>query len=126
MINNKTGTRSWIRKIIYFVVFAELFYVILFNLVLQLPLTQSLINQVKPEKFNVTWDNAWTWYPFRFHIRSASGSGQSRSQQWGFETESVFASIAVLPLIFKRVWINNVQVSDTSYYQRPRLRPDKD
>jgi len=126
MVNNQTGTRSWIRKIIYFVAFTELFYVILFNLALQVPLTQSLINQVRPEKFNVKWENAWTWYPFRFHIRNASGSGQSRSQQWGFETESVSASIAVLPLIFKRVWINNVQVSDTSYYQRPRLRPDKD
>jgi len=98
----------------------------LFNLALQLPLTQSLINQIRPEKFNISWENAWTLYPFRFYIRNASGNGQSRSQQWEFETESVSASIAVLPLFFKRVWINNVQVSDTRYYQRPRLKPDKD
>lgn len=107
-------------------VLAEVLYVILFNLALQLPMTQSLVNQIRPEKFNVTWGNAWTWYPFRFHIRDAAGSGQSRSQQWGFETASVSASIAVLPLFFKRVWINNVQVADSSYYQRPRLKPDKD
>lgn len=125
-MNDKTGKGSWVKKIVFAVVLAEVLYVILFNLALQLPLTQSLINQIRPEKFNVTWGNAWTWYPFRFHIRDASGSGQSRSQQWGFETASVSASIAVLPLFFKRVWINNVQVADSSYFQRPRLKPDKD
>ena len=125
-MGNKTGRKSWIRKIVIAAVVAELGYVIIFNLALQLPLTQSLINQIKPEKFNISWENAWTWYPFRFHIRNASGSGQSRSQQWEFETEAVSASIDVSPLLFKRVWISNVKVSNTRYYQRPRLKPDKD
>jgi len=125
-VKGKTGKRPWARKLVVAAVVAEVSYLILFNLALQLPLTQSLINQVRPEKFNITWENAWTWYPFRFHVRNATGNGQSRSQQWEFETESVSASIAVLPLLFKRVWIDNVQVSDTRYYQRPRLKPDRD
>ena len=125
-MGSKTGKKSWIRKIVIAAVLAELVYIVLFNLALQLPLTQTLINQIRPEKFNITWENAWTWYPFRFHVRKAMGNGQSRSQQWEFETEAVSASIAVLPLFFKRVWINNVQVSDSRYYQRPRLKPDKD
>jgi hypothetical protein len=70
-------------------VVAELSYVILLNIALQLPLTQSLINQIKPEKFNIAWETAWTWYPFRFHIRDSSGNGQSRSQQWAFDAQSV-------------------------------------
>ena len=36
------------------------------------------------------------------------------------------ASIAVLPLIFKRVWIDNVRVHNAEYRQRPRMREDRD
>lgn len=115
----------WIKRIIIAVLAVEVIYLALFNLALQLPLTQTLINQIRPEKFQVSWENAWTWYPFRFHIRDASGNGQARSQQWAFEVKSVSASIDVLPLIFKRVWIDGVRVSDANYYQRPRLKADK-
>jgi hypothetical protein len=125
-LNNKTAGNHWIRKLVFAALIVEVAYVVLFNLALQLPLTQTLINQIRPEKFHITWENAWTWYPFRFHIRNATGNGQSRSQQWEFEVRSVSASIDALPLIFKRVWIDNVQVSDASYYQRPRLKPDRD
>jgi hypothetical protein len=125
-MGRKNSTKPWLRKIVAAVVIAEASYVILFNLALQLPLTQTLINQIRPEKFNIAWESAWTLYPFRFHIRNASGNGQSRSQQWEFETQGVSASIALTPLIFKRVWIDNVRVSDTSYLQRPRIKPDKD
>jgi len=118
--------KSWIKRIAFAALIAEIAYVVLFNLALRLPLTQTLINQIKPDKFQITWEKAWTWYPFRFHIQNAAGNGQARSQQWEFEAQSVSASIDVLPLIFKRVWIDHVRVSDASYYQRPRLRPDKD
>ena len=116
----------WLKKLVYVLLIAEISYLVLFNLALQLPVTQTLINQIKPEKFHIAWESAWTWYPFRFHIRGGSANGQARSQQWEFEAGSVSASIDVVPLIFKRVWIDDVQVSDARYYQRPRLKPDKD
>jgi len=125
-VDNKASSKSWIKKLALAALIAEISYIVVLNLALQLPLTQSLINQIKPEKFHISWENAWTWFPFRFHIRNAAGNGQARSQQWEFEVKSVSASIDVLPLIFKRVWIGDVQVSDASYYQRPRLKPDKD
>jgi len=118
--------KTWLKRIITIVVSAELAYVISFNLALKLPATQTWLNQIRPEKFHVEWESAWTWYPFRFHFRNASGNGQSRSQQWEFETKAVSASIDALPLVFKRVWIDHVRVSDTRYYQRPRLKPDRD
>jgi len=123
---NKMFKKTWLKKIITVAVLAEISYVILFNLALQLPLTQTWLNQVRPEKFHITWERAWTLYPFRFHFRNASGNGQSRSQQWEFETRAVSASIDVLPLFFKRVWIDHVRLSDSRYFQRPRLRPDRD
>ena len=116
----------WVKRIVFAALIAEIAYVILFNLALRLPVTQTLINQIKPDKFYISWESAWTFYPFRFHIRNASGSGQSRSQQWEFEVQSVSASIDVLPLLFKRVWINHVRISSADYYQRPRLKPDTD
>ena len=116
----------WVKRIVFAALIAEIAYVILVNLALRLPVTQTLINQIKPDKFYISWESAWTFYPFRFHIRNASGSGQSRSQQWEFEVQYVSASIDVLPLVYKRVWINHVRISNANYYQRPRLKPDKD
>ena len=118
--------KTWLKRIVFTVLLAEIVYVVLFNLVLQLPVTRTFVNQIKPEKLYITWESAWTLYPFRFHFRNASGNGQSRSQQWEFETQAVSASIDVLPLFFKRVWIDHVRLSDASYYQRPRLKPDID
>ncbi|MGW8187879.1 MAG: hypothetical protein ACWGNK_11445, partial [Desulfobacterales bacterium] len=104
--------KTWLKRIISTVLIAELAYVFSFNLALQLPATQAWLNQLRPEKFHIEWESAWTWYPFRFHFRNASGNGQSRSQQWEFETKAVSASIDALPLFFKRVWIDHVRVSD--------------
>jgi len=125
-VDKKSRNKSWLKKLIYVLLIAEISYVVLLNAALQLPLTQTLINKIKPEKFHISWESAWTWYPFRVHVRNASGNGQARSQQWEFEVESVSASIDILPLIFKRVWIDDLQVSDARYYQRPRLKPGKD
>ena len=118
--------KTWMKRIVLAALIAELTYVILFNLVLQLPVTRTFVNQIRPDKFSITWENAWTPYPFRFYFRNASGNGQSRSQQWEFEAQAVSASIDVLPLFFKRVWIDHVRLSDASYKQRPRLKQDVD
>ena len=104
----------------------EFSYLVVFNLALRLPATQVYINQIKPDKFQVSWESASTWYPFRFNFRGAKGHGQSRTQQWEFEADHVTASIDPLPLILKRVWIGGVRLGDASYQQRPRLKPDKD
>jgi len=124
--DNRMSKKRWVKKIVFAALAAELSYVILFNLALQLPLTRTLINQIRPDKFFITWERAWTWYPFRFHFRNASGNGQSRSQQWEFEAQSVAASIHVPQLIFKRIRIDHVRLADASYRQRPRLKPGRD
>jgi hypothetical protein len=115
-----------VKKLIFVLLAVEMAYLVLFNVILSVPLTQTLINQIKPDKFYVSWESAWTWYPFRIHIRGASGNGQSRSQQWEFDAGEVTASIDLVPLIFKRVWIDDVIVRDASYQQRPRFKADKD
>ncbi len=118
--------RALILKVIKIVVAIELGYLLLFNAALQIPYTQDLINMIRPHKFHIRWDNAWTWYPFRVHVRDASANGQSRSQQWQVDVVAVSGSISVLPLVLKRVYVRNVTVNGAEYRQRPRLKPDRD
>ena len=89
----------------------QLGYLVIVNLALQIPLTQDIVNMVRPEKFHVRWDNAWSWYPFRVHARGVSANGQARSQQWQVDVDAASGSVSVLPLVLKRVYVRNVEVS---------------
>ena len=119
-------TRLWIKRAVKAAVIFELVWLVGVNGALQLPLTQTLVNAIRPEQFQVSWQRAWSWYPARVHVVGAFANGQSRSQQWQLEAASVSGSISLLPLIFKRVWVSDVIAMDIDYRQRPRLKPDRD
>jgi hypothetical protein len=116
----------WLKRIVIAAVVFEIAYLVLVNLALRLPVTQTLLNKIRPDKFQVTWEEAWTWYPFRVHARGVSANGESRRQQWQFEFPEGTASISLLPLVIKRVSLSGIEGRDVKYYQRPRLRPDND
>lgn len=118
--------RKLIKRIFKILLVVEVVYLVVINSILLLPFTQTAINKIRPEKFQIAWDHAWSLYPFRVHVRGGSANGNSRSQIWEFEADAVSGSISLLPLIFKRVWVRNITVSNIDYRQRPRLRPDKD
>jgi hypothetical protein len=117
--------KTWLYRIITTVAIVEFSYLILVNLALNLSITQTLINQHKPEKYAVQWEKAWTWIPFRIHARGISANGQTSSQQWQAETPAASASISILPLLQKSVRIHSVVAEDIDYYQRPRPKPHK-
>ncbi len=108
------------------IVAIELCYLVLVNAALQLSLTQDLVNLIRPEKFQVSWEKGWSWYPFRVHATGISVNGQSRSQQWELRASSASGSISLLPLALKRVHVSGVSAQDVDYRQRPRLKPDRD
>jgi hypothetical protein len=116
----------WLKRIVVAVLVLEFAYLAIGNLALRLPLTQVLVNKVRPDKFEVSWDAAWTFYPFRVHVRGLAANGQSRRQQWQLELTAGSGSIALLPLLTKRVLLSDVRGEDVLYFQRPRLRPDND
>lgn len=118
--------KTYIFRILKILVIVEVVYLLVFNLALNLPMTQTLINQIKPDKFAVYWDKAWTWHPFRVHAEGVSVNGQSASQQWQVDLPAASASIAILPLAAHTVKIYNIAGESVSYFQRPRLKPDKD
>lgn len=104
----------------------QLAYLVLVNSALQLSLTQDLVNSIRPEKFYVSWERAWTWYPFRAHARGVHAHGQSRSQQWEVRADAASGSIALLPMLAKHVRISSVEALNIDYRQRPRLKPGRD
>ena len=116
----------WLKRIAIAVLVFEVIYLALGNLALRLPVTQTLLNKIRPDKFEVSWEEAWTWYPFRVHARGVSANGQSRRQQWQLELPVGSASISLLPLIFKHVNLSDLYGENVEYFQRPRLKPEND
>ena len=104
----------------------EFAYLVLINAALQLDMTQNLVNRIRPEKFHVAWENAWSWYPFHVNARDIRAHGQSRTQQWDVSADAASGSIALLPLLAKHVNISSVEALNVAYRQRPRLKPDRD
>ncbi len=114
--------KSTITRAAFVVTAVVISYLVLINIALNLPLTQDLVNKVKPDKFTVSWDSAWTVYPFRVQAKGVSANGQSASQQWQVDSPEVSASISLLPLISRTVRLSRIEALDVEYRQRPRPR----
>ena len=56
----------------------ELGYLLLVNAALNLPLTQTLLNDIRPDKFAIHWQRAWSWYPFGPFFRVSTGATTRR------------------------------------------------
>jgi hypothetical protein len=118
--------RPWLRRLLLTAVVIEVVWLAVINTALTLPITQDLLNRIKPEKFQVRWERAWSWYPGQVTAIEPFANGQSRSQQWQASVDRVHARIALLPLLAKRVYIPWGEAINAEYRQRPRLKPDTD
>ena len=115
-----------LKRILISLLALELGYLVVVNGALQLQITQDLVNKIRPEKFYVSWERAWSWYPFRVHAEGIFANGQARTQQWEVTATSASGSLSVLPLILKHVYLSNLQAESIDYRQRPRLKADVD
>ena len=122
----KTARRPWLKRLLFIAVAIEITWLAVINAALTLPVTQDLLNRIKPEKFQVRWERAWSWYPGQVTAIKPFANGQSRRQQWQASVDRVDARIALLPLILKRVHISWGEAHNAEYRQRPRLKPDTD
>ncbi|MEA3276527.1 MAG: hypothetical protein U9Q81_14805 [Pseudomonadota bacterium] len=113
-------------RIVLILAIVEIAYLSLVNLALNLPVTQSLINQHRPDKYAVYWEKAWSWYPLRIHATGISVNGQTSSQQWQADASAASASLSVLPLFRRTVKVYGVDAQDLAFRLRPRPKPEKD
>ncbi len=125
-MNPPPHIRRWTIRIVKLAILIELTWLVVINTLLQIPYTQAAINAIRPEKFHVSWERAWSPYPARVYLRKASANGNSRSQVWQVDVDSASGSIRLLPLIFKRAWVHNVNGNNVTFQMRPRTKPDKD
>lgn len=121
-----TNFKALTKRILTILVIAQLAYLLIINGALHLSITQDLVNKIKPEKFQVSWERAWSFYPLRVHAEGITANGQSRTQQWEVLATSGSGSIALLPLVLKDVYISDIEATDIDYRQRPRLKPERD
>ena len=74
--------KNLLKRFAFIVVAAEFAYLIIINALLNLPITQDVVNMIRPEKFQVSWERAWSFYPFRLNAKGIAANGQARTQQW--------------------------------------------
>ena len=118
--------KSLLTRIVKILIIVQISYLLLINIALNLPLTQTLLNRIDPEIFIVTWERAWSAYPFRVHAYKVLTNGQASSLQWQVTGSKVSASIALFSLFGQTVKLSNVVAHDVAYYQRPLPEPDDD
>jgi hypothetical protein len=118
--------KRWLIRIIVILGLAQVGYLAIVNIVLNLPATQTLLNRLQPERFAVHWDFAWSWYPLAVEARGVSINGQSWSQQFEISAPSVSATLAIRALLEKTMQITDITTGDVSLRLRPRLRADHD
>ena len=117
---------AWLKRIVMLVVAIELTWLVVINFLLFLPVSQTAINAIRPEKFHIHWERAWSWYPGRVSVWNASANGNSRSQMWQVEVGYASGRISLPPLVLKRVNLHGVEGADVTFRLRPRSKPDRD
>jgi len=118
--------RARLGRVVRWVLLIEAGWLLVVNGLLHVPLTQELVSAIRPEKFRIRWESAWTVVPFQVSLRGAFANGNSKRQMWQVEVDRVSGFINPVPLLWKRVSLHGVSGRDVDYRQRPRPRPDRD
>lgn len=101
-------------------------YLIPVNLALNLPATLERLNALAPERFAVSWERAWSWYPLRVQLRGVAADGQTPTEQWQLDAGSATASMSLLPLLKGEVRVHDLDLQDIALRLRPRPTPERD
>lgn len=123
-IVTKPRWRRLLKILLLTSIIIELLWLVGANLFLARESTQLWLNQLRPERVQMAWSRATSWYPGHIAIRGAQVSGQTSRFQWQADADRASGNVALLPLLQKKVVLRNVQVASGEYRQRQRLRPD--
>jgi len=113
--NNSTKLSKFFKRFIVILIFLELVYLVIFNIVLNTSYIQNKVNDIAAGKLQLKWKNAWTPYPSRFYIENLTVNGESGSKSWQSDIRNISANISLLPLMKHRMKICNVRFDDINY-----------
>lgn len=98
----------------------ELLYLAAFSVLLRGDTLLRLINK-KPEKMQIEWTSARSWFPGVVTIEGLTMRGQSRRMQWYLAVGRARARISLARLVLKRFRVAGVTASDVDFRLRQRL-----
>jgi hypothetical protein len=113
-------------RVVMVLAIVEVVYLAVVNVVLNLPATQTYLNQLRPDRVVYHWDRAWSWFPFRLQATGFTVNGQSWSQQWQMSAPWVTGSLEILPLFGKTIHFTGLETANIDVRFRPRPSPDRD
>jgi hypothetical protein len=128
-VNGNRRNGSWrvrLRSLARWSLLAWAVWLLVINALLYLPPTQGLVSSIRPEKFRVRWERAWSVIPFHIAARDVFANGNSKRQMWQLEAATVSGFINPVPLLWKTVDLYAVDGTEVDFRQRPRPRPDRD
>jgi hypothetical protein len=101
-------------------------YLVGANLLLSMQQTHDFVNRLQPEQFSVSWERAWSWYPFRVELHGVHADGQTNKEQWQVDARSARASLSLLALLQGRIDIFGIHIQDVDLRLRPLRKPGVD
>ena len=100
----------------------ELIYLVTAHFMLKGDTLARLINK-KPEKMQITWTSARSWFPGVVTVDELEIRGQTRRIQWYMAADDVHARISLLRLPLKRVHLSSAHTAGIDFRLRRRLDP---
>ncbi len=97
-------------------------YLLVANVFLATPLLVKLTNR-KPEKFFMTYDSAWTFWPGHVHVRGFHMRFQTYRVAFELDIDKSTAEIALTELLNRRFVAKNVGAHGVSYRHLHKVDP---
>ena len=114
--------RRWLVGIAIACIVFELLYLVAAHFLLKGDALARLINK-KPEKMQITWTSARSWFPGVVTVEKLEIRGQTRRIQWYVAADDVHARISLLRLPSKRVHLSSAHTAGIDFRLRRRLDP---
>ncbi len=107
------------------IVALEIIYLLLLNIALNLPWTQSLINGIDADHYQASWSRAWSFYPFHLHVLNLDARGSTDSLKWRVKSPDARAVLSPAGLLRKTIKASRADIRDI-YYAQQRLTQAKE
>jgi hypothetical protein len=100
----------------------EALYLLAANVALNSSLLENRLNR-RPQRFEIHWRAAWSWWPGSVSLRGVEIRGSSKRVDWYAHLDSVAATFELRPLRQRTVHLRRVRAAGVDYRQRRKPLP---
>ncbi|TKB10398.1 hypothetical protein [Desulforhopalus sp. IMCC35007] len=99
---------NWLIKLIALAGMLELVYLVIANLLLNVPYIQMKLSS-KPDQFTIQWSSGWTYLPGHLYVNNLQVEGRTPERQW-----SVLMSEGEFDLALWRLFSRTIQMQSST------------